>query len=61
MRAAILLSVLFLICGVAAFFGVPAVHIDGQPVLGVRGFATALIAAAIPPLVVFGWRKIFAK
>ena len=61
MRAAVLLSSLFLICGVAAFFGVPAVHIDGQPVLGVGGFLIALVSAAIPPIVVFGWRKISAK
>ena len=57
MRAAVLLSGFFLICGIAAFFGVPAVGFNGQAVVGVSGFVTALAAAALPPLVVLGWRK----
>jgi hypothetical protein len=57
MRAAVLLSGFFLICGVAAFFGIPAVQFDGQAIVGVRGFVTALVAAVVPPIVVLGWRK----
>jgi hypothetical protein len=57
MRAAVLLSSLFLICGVASFFGVPAVQFNGKAVVGVSGFVMALAAAAVPPLVVMGWRK----
>lgn len=61
MRAAVLLSGLFLICGVAALFGVPAVHVDGQVMLGVRGLLAALVAAAVPPIVVLGWRKLSGR
>jgi len=61
MRAAVLLSGFLLICGVAAFFGIPAVGVDGQPIVGVRGFVIALVAAAVPPVVVLGWRKMSGK
>ncbi len=57
MRAAVLLSSFFLICGVAALFGVSAVQFDGQAIVGVRGFVRAVAAAVVPPIVVFGWRK----
>ena len=58
MRAAVLMSVFFTICGVAALFGVPAVHVGRKPVLGILGFATALAIAVVPPLAVLAWRKI---
>jgi len=58
MRVAVLLSSFFLICGIAAFFGVPAVGFSGQPIVGVRGFVAGLVAAAVPLLVVSGWRKV---
>ena len=61
MRAALLLSLLFLICGAAAFVGVPSVYVGGQSVTGLAGFAAALIMAAVPPVVVFGWRKLRGK
>ena len=57
MRAAVLPSGLLLICGVAVLFGVPAIHVDGLVMLGVRGFLAALVAATVSPIVVFGWRK----
>ena len=57
MRAAILLSIAFIICGIAALFGVPAIYAFYKPVLGVLGLATSLVYAAVPPLVVLGWRK----
>jgi hypothetical protein len=59
MRAAILLSGFFLIGGVAAFFGIPAVQVHGRPVIGVVGLVTSLIFAAVPPVVVLGWRRLF--
>jgi hypothetical protein len=55
------MSVLLLICGVAALFGVPAVSIGGQPIIGVRGFFLALAAAAVPPIVVLGRRTATGK
>jgi hypothetical protein len=58
MRAAVLLSVLFIIGGIAALFGVPGVLVNGRPVIGALGFATALAFAAVPPLVVLGWRRV---
>ncbi len=58
MRAALLLSLLCVICGVAAAFGVPAVWIRQQPVIGVSGFAVGLLFAAIPPSVVVVWRNL---
>jgi hypothetical protein len=61
MRVAVLLSSLFLICGIAAFFGVPAVGFSGQPIVGVRGLVVALVAAAVPLAVVLGWRKMSGK
>ncbi len=61
MRAAVLLSGLFLICGVAAFFGIPAVYVDHQPAVGSSGLYIALVAAAVPPVDVLGWRKMSRK
>jgi len=61
MRVAVLLSAFFLICGIAAFFGAPAVNFNGQPVLGVRGFLAGLVVAAVPLLVVLGWRKMSGR
>jgi hypothetical protein len=61
MRVALLLSGLFLICGIAAFFGVPAVGFSGQPIVGVRRFVVGLVAAAVPLVVVLGWRKMPGK
>jgi hypothetical protein len=61
MRAAVLLSGLFIICGMAALFGVPAVYVSGRPILGVLGFVTALTSAVVPPLVILGWRKVSGK
>ena len=60
-RVAVLLSVLFLICAIAAFFGVPAVQVGGEPVVGLRGLVVGLVAAAAPLVVVLGWRKMQAK
>ena len=56
-----MLSALILICGAAAFFGVPAVYVRGQPVFGLAGLVAALVMAAVPPVIVFGWRKIRGK
>ena len=61
MRAAILLSVAFIICGIAALFGVPAIYAFYKPVLGAIGFATSLVYAAVPPLLVLGWRKMKSR
>ena len=55
------MSSLFLICGIAAFFGVPAVGFSGQPIVGVRGLVVGLVAAAVPLAVVLGWRKMSGK
>jgi hypothetical protein len=61
MRAAVLLSGLILVCGVAALFGVPAVFAGSHVVVGIRGLVVALAGAAVPPVVVFGWRKMSGK
>jgi len=61
MRAAVLLSVFFIIGGIAALFGVPAIYVNYKPVLGVLGLATSLVFAAVPPLIVLGWRKMKSK
>jgi hypothetical protein len=61
MRAALLLSVMFVIGGLASLFGVPAIYVAAKPVFGVAGFATSLVFAAIPPLLVLGWRKYSRK
>ena len=55
------MSGFFLICGVAALFGIPSVQVNGHAIAGVAGFVTALVVAAVPPVVVLGWRKISAK
>jgi hypothetical protein len=52
---------MFVICGLAALFGIPAIYVAAKPVFGVAGFATSLVFAAIPPLLVFGWRKYSRK
>jgi hypothetical protein len=57
MLAAVLLSSMCVICGLAALFGVPAVYVSSKPVVGVAGFATSIVFAAIPPAVVLAWRK----
>ena len=56
-----MLSGLWIICGIAALFDVPAVHFNHKPVLGVLGFVTSIVLAAVPPLVVLGWRKLKGK
>jgi len=61
MRAALMLSGLFVICGVAALFGVPAIYVNYKPVFGGLGFVASLVYAAVPPLLVLGWRKVKAK
>ena len=58
MRAALLFSLMWIILGLAALFGVPAISVGGKILVGVAGLATALAVGAIPPLVVLGWRKI---
>jgi len=58
MRVALLLSLLFLICGLAAFFGVPAVNFNGRPITGLVGLLIGLLIAAIPPVVVLGFRRL---
>jgi hypothetical protein len=50
-----------LICGFAALFGMSAVYVHGKPVLGVLGFVASLVWAAVPPLVVLGWRRVKGK
>jgi hypothetical protein len=52
---------MFVILGIAALFGIPAVSVNGRPVFGVAGLATSLVFAAVPPLVVLGWRKYSSK
>ena len=61
MRAAVLLSVLIGICAVAAGFGLPAIYVAGQPVLGFTGFAIGFVGAALPPIAVLVWRNIKAS
>jgi hypothetical protein len=61
MRAAVFLSVLCVICGLAALFGIPAVYVSSKPVLGVAGLGTSIVFAAIPPIVVLAWRKYSRK
>ena len=61
MRAALLLSVMCVICGLAALFGIPAIYVNAKPLFGVVGLATSLLFASIPPLVVLGWRKYSRK
>ena len=58
MRAALLLSLVATICGLAALFGVPAIYVGGEPVFGFEGFVTSLVFSAIPPLGVLGWRRL---
>ena len=55
------MSVAFIIGGIAALSGIPAIYVNYKPVFGVLGFATSLVFAAVPPLVVLGWRKMKGK
>jgi hypothetical protein len=52
LRAAILLSLFFVICGVAAALGFPTVTVDSEAVTGARGLAIGLTLAVLPPLIV---------
>lgn len=61
MRAACLLSAMFLIGGILAALGYPAVYAAGRPVTGMSGLLVALIGAALPPLVVLCVRKLRQK
>ena len=61
MRVAVLLSVLALICGVAAAFGYPAVTINGTPIVGFRGLAISIPVAAAFPSAVYLWHKLFVS
>jgi hypothetical protein len=61
MRAAYLLSLMFLIGGVLAVLGYPAIYVAGRPILGLSGLLVALVLAALPPLVVLGFRKMRSK
>ncbi len=49
MRAALLLSLLCVICGVAAAFGYPAVYAAGEPTFGLKGLTFALAMALVAP------------
>ncbi len=61
MRAAWLLSLMIVICGVAAALGLPAVYVAGRPIFGFSGLLIALVGAALPPLVVIGFKKLRAR
>ena len=61
MRAAYLLSVMFIIGGIAALFGYNGVYVANRPVTGLSGFLSALAMAAVPPLVVLGFRRMRRK
>ena len=61
MRAAYLLSVMFIIGGLASLFGYPAIYVAYRPVTGLSGFLVALAMAAVPPLVVLGIRRLRRK
>ena len=52
MRAALLLALLFVIGGVAAALGYPAVRFAGTPVAGIKGLVLAVAMAAILPAAV---------
>jgi hypothetical protein len=61
MRVAALLSSFFLLCGIAAFFGLPAIGFNGEAIDGARGLITGLMAAAVPLIVVVAWRNMSRK
>jgi hypothetical protein len=61
MRAAYLLSLMCIICGVAAALGYPAVYVAGRAVMGLSGLLIALVYATFPPLVVLGIRRMRRK
>jgi hypothetical protein len=61
MRAAYLLSALFIVGGILAVLGYPAVYAAGRPVTGLSGLLIALVFAALPPLVVLVIRKLRQK
>jgi len=56
MRAALLLSALFVIGGVLAALGYPGMYIAGRPLVGVSGLLFAFFVATLPPLLVFWFR-----
>jgi hypothetical protein len=58
MRAAVLLSVVAIMCGIAAAFGYPAVWVNGAPVVGLRGLMASIPIAAVFPLAVLAWRTL---
>lgn len=61
MRAAWLLSTMFVIGGILSVFGYPVMYVAYQPVEGLSGLLVALALAALPPLVVLAFRKIRKK
>ena len=56
MRAAVLLSAMFVIGGGLAALGYPVMYIAGRPLVGVSGLLFALFVATLPPLLVFWFR-----
>lgn len=61
MRAALLLSAMFIIGGILAALGYPAVYVAHRPAMGLGGLLIALFGACLPPLVVFGIRRLRQK
>jgi len=57
MRAALLASLFFMICAIAAAFGFPTVHADGEAITGVHGFLIGTVFALLPPSIVLAVRK----
>ena len=58
MRIASLLSALFLLCGLLALVGYPAVYFGGGVVTGVSGLLLATLYACVPLLLVLLVRRI---
>lgn len=61
MRAAYLLSLMCVICGVGAVMGYSVVYLAGRPITGVSGLLLSLVYACLPPLVVLGVRRFRRK
>ena len=61
MRAALLLSVLALVCGVAALFGYPTVSLNSTPAVGLPALLMSMALAAVFPATVLAWRKFFSS
>lgn len=57
MRAAWLLSIMCLLAGFASLFGYPAIRYE-ERLTGIEGFLVSIVYAAIPPLLVFLYRKL---